>query len=453
MRGHHSRQRCVPADWMVVHRIAPCAPSLDIWPTAPILRPSSTVNFPEQKSGVLATESSRSPTVYRQRILLPIEYDVLFESDCLDPGSDTLARAIARCEPSRRHVVAVFGDAGFLAHTPDLRQRVARYFDAHRDQLELRLPCVEVPGGEQVKNNPTLVTHLHELMDRAHLDRHAVALTFGGGSVLDAIGYVAATFHRGMRMFRVPTTVLAQNDAGVGVKNGVNALGKKNLLGTFAAPYAVLNDVQFLTTLSTRDRRAGLAEAVKVALVRDPGFFQWLCNNVRPLVDFELGSVAHMVRETARLHLDHIAHGGDPFETGSSRPLDFGHWAAHKLEALTDYELRHGEAVAIGIALDCLYAAREGSLAEADAERILTLLGALGFTLFHNALEQKSTGRLDILAGLQEFREHLGGELTLTLLHAVGDPFEVHTMDEALLERVISELKVRHASLASPPCF
>ena len=124
-----------------------------------------------------------------------------------------------------------------------------------------------------------------------------------------------------------------------------------------------------------------------------------------------------MVRRSAELHIRQITKGGDPFEAGSARPLDFGHWAAHKLEQISEYKIRHGEAVAVGIALDVIYAVRMGFLAKPSGDRILSLLRSLGFSLFAVELTHTdSEGNLLVIEGLNEFREHLGGELTITLL-------------------------------------
>jgi 3-dehydroquinate synthase len=139
-----------------------------------------------------------------------------------------------------------------------------------------------------------------------------------------------------------------------------------------------------------------------------------------------------------------IAHGGDPFETGSARPLDFGHWAAHKLETLTRHALRHGEAVAIGIALDTRYSVLAGLLPEADGTRVHRLLAGLGFHLWDDALDLRDENRgRRVLAGLAEFQEHLGGELTITLLEAIGRGVEVHEMHEPLVETAIRWLKAQ----------
>jgi 3-dehydroquinate synthase len=259
------------------------------------------------------------------------------------------------------------------------------------------------------------------------------------------VGYAAATAHRGLRLIRVPTTVLAQNDAGVSVKNGINAFGKKNFLGTFSPPFAVLNDRRFLDSLSRRDRIAGMAEAVKAALIRDAQLFHWMVDRARALESGDPEPLAHVIRRCADIHLDHIARSGDPFEAGSGRPLDFGHWAAHKLETLTRFRLRHGEAVALGVALDTLYSVHAGFLDPQAGEATLTLLKNLGLPLWDEALANP-----DLLNGLTEFREHLGGELTVTLLQDIGNGFEVHAIHEALVRQSIAQLHSRslaHSSL------
>jgi 3-dehydroquinate synthase len=258
-------------------------------------------------------------------------------------------------------------------------------------------------------------------------------LAIGGGAVLDLAGYVTSIAHRGIRLIRVPTTVLSQNDSGIGVKNSVNAFNKKNFLGTFNTPYAVINDSDFLKTLEDRDWRSGISEAVKVALIKDKDFFQFLADNVKSLVKRDMVSMQRLIFRCAELHLQHIA-SKDPFETGSSRPLDFGHWAAHKLEQLTIYRLRHGEAVAIGIAIDSIYSYLSGMLSKNDLDRIIDLITELGFDLFVPELLQKNINEeYEILQGLSEFREHLGGELTITLLKSIGEGVEVHEMDKDLL--------------------
>jgi 3-dehydroquinate synthase len=380
---------------------------------------------------------------------VPFRYSVHFTEGVLDPANTVLLQALRQKEPSRRHRVLAVVDEGVAQAHPELCNQLRRYAAVHADGMQLLGEPLVVPGGERCKNDPALVTGLHERMAAVGLDRQSFCLAIGGGAVLDMVGFAAATCHRGVRLVRVPTTVLGQNDSGVGVKNGVNALGMKNFVGSFAVPFAVINDFTFLSTLSRRDRVAGMAEAVKVALVRDAGFFDWLCDNASALARLEPAATAHMIRHCARLHAEHIAGGGDPFELGSARPLDYGHWAAHKLESLTQHRLRHGEAVGIGLALDSRYAMELGMLPAAAYERIERLLLTLGFRLYDPALDLRDReGRLLVLEGLREFREHLGGELTISLLERPGRARDVHEMDAAVVARCIRWLTERYRDAA-----
>lgn len=394
--------------------------------------------------GRAAQIAAPAASVHLQRFTVAYEYPVVFTEGLFRPVNPVLAQTLARLEPDRRHRCLVFLDEGLLTVRPGLADEIRAYARHHARTIELVAPPLTVPGGERIKNDLFHVEWMMGLVYDHRLDRHSYILAVGGGAMLDAVGLVAATSHRGIRLVRVPTTVLAQNDSGVGVKNAVNLRGSKNFVGTFAPPFAVLNDLDFVDLLPARDKIAGMAEAVKVALIRDADFFHWLERNALALAAFERQAMACMIRRCAELHMHQIARGGDPFETGSARPLDFGHWAAHKLEGLTRHHLRHGEAVALGIALDTRYSVEVGLLEPGADERVAALLELLGFHLWHPALEARTPeGRLAVLEGLREFREHLGGELTITLLEAIGRGVEVHAMDEAAIARAIGWLAAR----------
>ena len=381
---------------------------------------------------------------YMQSFAVRYEYPVCFTEHLFARDNPVFRDTLLRREPGRRHRFVAFIDANVAASFPSLAHDIAGYAGLHGEAMEMLAPAEVVPGGEPVKNDPALLTKLQHRLLELGVDRHAFVVGIGGGAFLDLVGYVASSTHRGIRHIRVPTTVLAQNDSGVGVKNGVNAFGVKNLLGSFAPPFAVLNDSDFLRTLQPRDKIAGIAEAVKVALIRDRLFFEWLEASAGALRDCEGAAMSRMIRRCAELHMRQIAHGGDPFETGSARPLDYGHWSAHKLEALTAHELRHGEAVAIGLALDTRYSVQVGMLPAGGDERVHTLLKRLGFHLWHPALESRdASGHWQLLRGLQEFREHLGGELTITLLRDIGVGEEVHQMDEHEILRALVWLRLR----------
>jgi len=385
--------------------------------------------------------------VHWQRFEVPFEYPVYFTEGVLHPDNPVLAEALARREPDKRHRFLAFVDDGVTRARPRLCAQIGAYAAHHADRLELVAEPVTVPGGEVVKTDLAFVERMQRALFDHHIDRHSYVVAIGGGAVLDAVGLVAATTHRGVRHVRVPTTVLAQDDSGVGVKNGVNLYEQKNFVGTFAPPFAVINDLDFIDDLSPRDRVAGMAEAVKVALIRDREFFLWLERNADALALFERPAMATLIRRCAQLHMRQIAGGGDPFETGSARPLDYGHWSAHKLESLTRHHLRHGEAVAIGMALDARYSVLAGLLPAGEEERICFLLEHLGFRLWHNGLDTADRhGRPAVLQGLQDFREHLGGELTITLLETIGRGVEVHRMDEALILEAMDWLRTREAA-------
>ncbi|TGL87192.1 3-dehydroquinate synthase [Leptospira congkakensis] len=329
-------------------------------------------------------------------------------------------------------------DQGLILHHPNLVSEIRLYFQKLDSIIHLMNEVMVIPGGEDCKNHPKLWESLVNAVDQYGIDRHSYIIAIGGGAILDLVGYVASVSHRGIRLVRIPTTVLSQNDSGVGVKNGINFQGKKNFLGSFAPPVAVFNDLLFLESLDDRDWRSGMAEAIKVALIKDKDFFLWIESNAEALRNRNLEKMATLIHTCAKLHMEHIAKG-DPFEFGSSRPLDFGHWAAHKLEYLTDFSLRHGEAVAIGMALDTEYSFQTQMLSEEDRNRIHSLLKTIGFTLYH---PQLSAGeKKNLYLGLQEFQEHLGGRLTIMLLTGIGKSREVHEMDPKKLATSVDFLE------------
>ena len=384
-----------------------------------------------------------------QEFQVRYRYAVHFTRHALRPENHILRDVLApgAAGPARVHFVV---DSGVAAHRPTLAGDIQHYCHVHRDRIHLAASPRVVPGGEEIKSGTKHVLTLQEDVERLGLCRHSYLVAIGGGAILDAAGYAAATAHRGLRLVRLPTTVLAQNDAGLGVKNGVNAFGKKNFVGTFAPPCAVINDFAFLSTLSDRDWRAGIAEAIKVALIRDAEFLADIERYAADLLHRDADAMERLIYRCAELHLEHIRTSGDPFEMGSARPLDFGHWAAHKLESLTQHRLRHGEAVAIGMAIDTTYSWLRGYLPRQEWKRVLRLLLNLGLLadLPANALQPGGCGA-DLLDGLREFREHLGGELTLTLLRGIGAGFEVHELDEEIMRQAVRVVREMRPAMAA----
>ena len=192
----------------------------------------------------------------QQEIHVAFRYPVHFTTGVFDGSNRLLRNLVARSDDGQPARMVAVVDRGVDRAHPDLVESIGRYCLAHQDAIALAGPVLVIPGGEQVKTEPGHTERVLETINRAGLCRHSYLVAVGGGAVLDVAGFAAATAHRGVRLIRVPTTVLAQDDSAVGVKNGVNAYGKKNL-GTFAPPFAVINDFGFLSTLSTAIGAAG----------------------------------------------------------------------------------------------------------------------------------------------------------------------------------------------------
>ena len=376
-------------------------------------------------------------------INLAFQHRVAFTRGAFAPGNETVGQLVAQCGDAPPHRVAVFIDQGLVKDDEGLISAVESWFENNRGLVELALePCV-LPGGEQCKNEWSFVPSLWEAIAEAKLDRHSFVFVIGGGALLDLVGFAAATAHRGIRVVRFPTTTLSQGDGGVGVKNGVNFLGKKNWVGTFAVPFAVVNDFDFLDMLPEAIRREGIIEAIKVSLIRDAAFFDWIEAHVDDLARLDPKSLEAVIERSAELHVDHISTCGDPFEMGSARPLDFGHWSAHRLEQISNFEVSHGSAVAIGMAVDLAYSRRVGVLDKDVAERVLGIIERTGFATYSPYLHAVDNGKLAVLRGLEEFREHLGGQLTITLIPEIGKKIEVHEMEETAIVESLAELRER----------
>ncbi len=363
---------------------------------------------------------------------VPFVHRLHFTENAFSPENGALDQVL-REGGSESPLAVAFFDQGVADAWPDIQESAAEY--AKSRDWKAFSSC-SIQGGEQSKNDPAILERILQTIHDAGVDRQSYVIAVGGGALLDTVGYAAAIAHRGVRLVRVPTTTLAQADSGVGIKNGVNAFGKKNYLGVFSSPWAVVNDESLLSTLSDRDWRCGFAEAVKVGLIKDAALFETIAAQASQISKRQLDVAIPVIRKSAELHLRHITEGGDPFELVSARPLDFGHWAAHKLEQMTRFRLRHGEAVAIGLALDTLYSVETGLLPEAAGRRVLDCLAGLGFSLYDEAMADTTA----LLRGLDEFREHLGGELTIAMLTGIGAAINIHEMPPDAVVRSIERL-------------
>ncbi|MGE5611873.1 MAG: 3-dehydroquinate synthase [Bacillota bacterium] len=370
-------------------------------------------------------------------ITIPFEYRVIFSDDVLHAKNRVLVDLMASNVADGKARAVVFLDQGLHQANPEVLNGTCEYFRTHQARIALAADPQIVTGGESAKRDSRVFDHCVKTLYDAGLDRHSYVVAVGGGAVLDAVGFAASVVHRGVRLIRLPSTVLSQNDAGIGVKNGIDYLGKKNFLGSFYPPHAVINDFTLLRTLPAAAWRDGTAEAVKVALIRDPVFFGWIEKQASELAEQGEPAMRQMIQRCAELHLAHIATSGDPFERGSARPLDFGHWSAHRLEQLSSFHISHGHAVAVGIAIDTLYSQAVGLLDAAIAHRILECLRRLGFRL-NVAAEAglRDTAALkSLLQGIAEFQEHLGGQLSLTMLRDIGSATEIADVEMSTMRR------------------
>jgi 3-dehydroquinate synthase len=389
-------------------------------------------------------------------ITVPFTHRIYFTSSLFSPENRLLAEVLnggttspSPASPQKAKAFIVI-DQNVARTFPSLRHEIVFYFSLEACPARLVCPPLLVTGGEAAKNNRDVVDELHCQIEQHGICRHSYVIAVGGGALLDAAGFAAATAHRGVRLIRLPTTTLSQADGGVGVKNGINAFGKKNFIGTFSPPFAVINDSAFLPPLPPAEKRAGLIEAIKVALIRDAAFFEEIERAADDLALFEPSAMEQVVRRCAELHVNHIAESGDPFEFGSARPLDFGHWSAHKLEQMSGFTLSHGAAVALGLALDVLYSHKKGMLSDASTERVLALILKLGCSIYDPLMSRTGPAENSVLLdGLEEFREHLGGELTITLLAKIGRGVEVHKIDRGLMQECVVELAQRFGPQAA----
>ncbi len=371
---------------------------------------------------------------------VPFTHRLRFTSDVLGDEQNVLLDLVQRSGDQLPRV-QFWIDEYVSKADETLVPRIEQFIQQSTDRFISTGPIQIAPGGESVKNDIHAQEKMLQTINADDLDRRSYVIVIGGGAVLDAIGFAAAIAHRGIRLIRLPTTTLAQADSGVGVKNSVNLFAKKNWLGTFAVPWGVINDAKLLSTLPNRDFRCGFSEAVKVTVLKDREAFDEVCQLAPRIGQRDMPAALRVIRRSAQLHLQHITQGGDPFEMLEARPLDFGHWSAHKLEVMSNFELRHGEAVAIGVAVDTIYSSLVHGFPREDADRVLNALMSLGLSLDHPALHDTWT----LFRGLEEFRQHLGGRLTLTMLAAVGQKLDVHRVDRPRMLQAIEEV----AELAS----
>lgn len=273
---------------------------------------------------------------------------------------------------------------------------------------------VVLPDGEDQKTLANWKRLLEELV-ALEAQRDATVIALGGGVIGDMAGFAAASYMRGIRVVQVPTTLLAQVDAAIGGKTGVNLPAGKNLVGAFHQPAAVVIDVDTLATLDPRDYRAGLAEVVKYGAIRDAGFFQWLEQEAEALAarlpDALIAAIERSVANKAEV----VA--ADERESGERALLNFGHTFGHALETATAYQrFRHGEAVAIGMSLAARLSELLSLAPTGTAERLDALLARLGLDTALPA-DQEPARLLDLM---RLDKKNVADQIRLILLERIG---------------------------------
>jgi 3-dehydroquinate synthase len=408
------------------------------------------------------TQLDALQTAWASTCSAKFQHRVWWSDHVLTPGNAAFAAALADVHG---HCVA-FVDSGVAQSWPNLQHQLADAFAALQitplksartsshaetnsrlqhssvaETAETFPPSLAhfemIPGGEACKDGLKFAERVAKICFDHGVNRHGAVIAIGGGAVLDAVGFGAAIAHRGVRMIRIPTTTLAQDDSAMGVKCGVNMYGQKNALGCFTSPWAILCDEQFLSTLPIEHWLGGFSEAVKIALLKDAPLFEQLETRAKSIVSRDMQSAAPILRRSAWLHREHILNGGDPFEVGSARPLDHGHWSAHRLEVLSQFAVPHGQAVSIGIALDACLAVEMRLLDKSVAKRILRLLQSLQLPIWHPILQADS----ELFAGLEQFRQHLGGNFAIPLLNAIGSSRDVTRISAEDLRNSIITLR------------
>jgi 3-dehydroquinate synthase len=276
-----------------------------------------------------------------------------------------------------------------------------------------RLRTLGLPDGEAHKTLAT-AARIFDAMVEARFNRDACIAALGGGVVGDLAGFAAACYQRGVDFVQLPTTLLAQVDASIGGKTGVNHPAGKNLIGAFHQPVAVIADISTLATLPPREFRSGLAEVIKHALVADAAFLDWLDENLEALLAQDAGALAYAVQRSCEIKAQIVS--ADERERGRRAELNFGHTFGHAIETATGYgDWLHGEAVAVGMVLAAGLSQRQGWLDAAEVRRVREILGRAGLPITAPGI---GASRALKLMGMD--KKVQAGRIRLVLLRGLG---------------------------------
>src|SRR5580700_10034547 len=295
-----------------------------------------------------------------------------------------------------------------------------------------RVVEVTLPEGEEHKTLATAARVLDVLVAN-RFGRDCALIALGGGVVGDLTGFAAACYQRGVAFVQVPTTLLAQVDSAVGGKTGVNHPGGKNLIGAFHQPTLVVSDTRTLTTLPSRELRAGLAEVIKYALICDPDFFTWLETHMEELLQGEPAALAHVIHRSCQIKAEIV--GRDEREQGDRALLNLGHTFGHAIESATGYkQWLHGEAIGAGLLMAAAMSRECGLMAAEDVVRVEKLIDRAGLPTHIDGVSPETA-----LEYMQIDKKVQRGRIRLILLRKIGDAFITADYPELALENTLQE--------------
>ena len=316
----------------------------------------------------------------------------------------------------------------------------------HRLVLEAALTAAGIavhslvlPAGEDQKSWDGLKA-VTNAMVQSELDRKDLVIALGGGVIGDLTGLAAALYMRGIGFIQIPTTLLAQVDSSVGGKTAIDHPAGKNLIGAFHQPRLVLCDLKVLKTLPRREILCGYAEIIKYGLLGDKDFFAWLEAQGQAVIDLEPDALAFAVRRSVEMKADIVA--ADEREAGARALLNLGHTFGHALEAECGFgeTLKHGEAVAVGMAQAFRFSAFQGLCPLDVAKRAVAAITMVGLPTEIAQIRNEAFDAARLLTHMGHDKKAEGGQLTLILAHQIGDAYVAKTVShESVYDFLIKE--------------
>ena len=351
----------------------------------------------------------------------PRSYEAIIESGALRRAGEQIVRA---CGDSHRV---------FVITNSAVRKNWGSVLTAALDAARLQYQVIEMGDGERYKSVATIEDLATKLIRRG-ADRNSVIVAFGGGVVGDTAGFLASIYMRGISVVQIPTTFLAQVDASIGGKTGVNLPSGKNLLGTFHQPRLVLIDPSILATLPDREYRAGLYEALKCGVIRNPAIFEFMDQRREALLQRDAAALDWLIAECVKVKADVVA--ADERESDLRRILNFGHTVGHALEAETSYkQYLHGEAVAWGMVAATMIAAALQKTDTAIAQRIISLV------LAYAALPPVAARGKNIVRRLRSDKKTTDGVVHFVLPRSIGQVEIVADVPETAVVQAVEEIR------------